>query len=88
MTRRLRRKRLGNKRNVVPDGRLQRDDPERSARGWRSLRPKFASDLMNQPLKVLCQLGGWKSVETVLECSQHADATELLEARRTRVAGA
>ena len=26
-------------------------------RGWHSLRRKFASDLMDQPLKVLCELG-------------------------------
>ena len=33
-------------------------EPKRG-RGWHSLRRKFASDLMNQPLKVLCELGGW-----------------------------
>ena len=31
-------------------------EPKRG-RGWHSLRRKFASDLMNQPLKVLCELG-------------------------------
>ena len=31
------------------------------SRGWHSLRRKFASDLMDQPLKVLCELGGWKA---------------------------
>ena len=35
-------------------------EPKRG-RGWHSLRRKFASDLMNQPLKVLCELGGWKT---------------------------
>ena len=35
-------------------------EPKRG-RGWHSLRRKFASDLMDQPLKVLCQLGGWKT---------------------------
>ena len=29
-------------------------------RGWLSLRWKFASDLVDKPLKVLCELGGWK----------------------------
>ena len=33
-------------------------------RGWHSLRRKFASDFMDQPLKVLCQLGGWKTAKT------------------------
>ena len=31
-------------------------EPKRG-RGWHSLRRKFASDLMEQPLKVLCELG-------------------------------
>ena len=35
-------------------------------RGWHSLRRKFASDLMDQPLKVLCELGGWKNAR---QCS-------------------
>ena len=40
-------------------------EPKRG-RGWHSLRRKFASDLMDQPLKVLCELGGWK---TARRCS-------------------
>jgi integrase len=39
-------------------------------RGWHSLRRKFASDLMSQPLKVLCELGGWKTPLTVMQCYQ------------------
>ncbi|MYA40658.1 MAG: site-specific integrase [Gemmatimonadetes bacterium] len=39
-------------------------------RGWHSLRRKFASDLMDLPLKVLCELGGWKEAQTVLRCYQ------------------
>ena len=55
-------------------------------RGWHSLRRKFASDLMDQPLKVLCELGGWKTARTVLECYQQADQARLREAlaHRTR----
>ena len=49
-------------------------------RGWHSLRRKFASDLMNQPLKVLCELGGWKTAETVLQCYQRADEERLRKA--------
>ena len=59
-------------------------EPKRR-RGWHSLRRKFASDLMNQPLKVLCELGGWKTAETVLRCYQRADEDQLrkaLEGRR------
>ena len=44
-------------------------EPKRG-RGWHSLRRKFASDLMDQPLKVLCELGGWKEAKTVLQCYQ------------------
>ena len=59
-------------------------DPK-PGRGWHSLRRKFASDLMDQPLKVLCELGGWKTAKTVLQCYQTADEGQLrkaLEARR------
>ena len=57
----------------------------RRGRGWHSLRRKFASDLMDQPLKVLCELGGWKTSQTVLQCYQRADEDRLrkaLEGRR------
>ena len=40
---------------------------------------------MNQPLKVLCDLGGWKTAQTVLQCYQRADEDQLrkaLEGRR------
>ncbi|MCY4648192.1 MAG: site-specific integrase [Gammaproteobacteria bacterium] len=53
-------------------------------RGWHSLRRKFASDLMNQPLKVLCELGGWKTAQTVLRCYQRADENRLRKALEER----
>ncbi|MDE0249169.1 MAG: hypothetical protein OXO56_14735 [Gammaproteobacteria bacterium] len=40
---------------------------------------------MDQPLKVLCELGGWKNAKTVLNCYQRPDEGQLrkaLEARR------
>ena len=58
-------------------------EPKRG-RGWHSLRRKFASDLMDQPLKVLCQLGGWKTAQTVLQCYQRADEGELRKALEHR----
>jgi len=63
-------------------------EPKRG-RGWHSLRRKFASDLMDQPLKVLCQLGGWKTPHTVLECYQRAAEGQLRTAldNRRRVRG-
>ena len=54
-------------------------EPKRG-RGWHSLRRKFASDLMDQPLKVLCELGGWKEPTTVLRCYQQANPGQLRKA--------
>ncbi|WP_420617235.1 tyrosine-type recombinase/integrase [Candidatus Palauibacter sp.] len=56
----------------------------RRGRGWHSLRRKFASDLMALPLKVLCELGGWKEAQTVLRCYQQADAGQLRKALESR----
>ena len=53
-------------------------------RGWHSVRRKFATDLMHQPLKVLCKLGGWKDTSTVLQCYQHPDQGEMREALEDR----
>ncbi len=53
-------------------------------RGWHSLRRKFASDLMDLPLKVLCELGGWKAAKTVLRCYQQPDEAQLKQAIRSR----
>ena len=58
-------------------------EPKRG-RGWHSLRRKFASDLMDQPLKVLCELGGWKTAQTVLQCYQRADEDKLRKALAER----
>ena len=58
-------------------------EPQRG-RGWHSLRRKFASDLMDQPLKVLCELGGWKTAKTVLQCYQRADEDRLRKALASR----
>ena len=56
----------------------------RRGRGWHSLRRKFASDLMDLPLKVLCELGGWKAAKTVLRCYQQPDEAQLRQAIRSR----
>ena len=58
-------------------------EPKRG-RGWHSLRRKFATDLMDQPLKVLCELGGWKEARTVLQCYQQADEGQLRTALENR----
>ena len=59
-------------------------EPKRG-RGWHSLRRKFASDLMDQPLKVLCELGGWKDAKTLLRCYQRADEDRLRTALESSV---
>ena len=58
-------------------------EPKRG-RGWHSLRRKFATDLMGLPLKVLCDLGGWKEAQTVLRCYQHTDEVQLRTALDSR----
>ena len=58
-------------------------EPKRG-RGWHSLRRKFASDLIGLPLKVLCDLGGWKEARTVLRCYQHTDEVQLRTALDSR----
>ncbi len=39
---------------------------------------------MNQPLKVLCELGGWKTPHTILQCYQQADDDQLTQALEDR----
>ena len=58
-------------------------EPKRG-RGWHSLRRKFATDLMDVPLKLLCELEGWKNVQTVLRCYQKADEGQLRKALESR----
>ena len=53
-------------------------------RGWHSLMRKFATDLMDLPLRVLCELGGWKTAQTVLQCYQRADEGQLRKALKSR----
>ena len=43
---------------LVTEGRGLAGLEPKQCPGWHSLRRKFASDLMSQPLKVLCELGG------------------------------
>ena len=39
---------------------------------------------MDQPLKVLSELGGWKEAQTILKCYQHPDQDVLAAALRSR----
>ena len=62
---------VGDVRATLPQARFWWRKAERLAglepkrgRGWHSLRRKFASDRMDLPLKVLCELGGWKAART------------------------
>ena len=58
----------------------------KQGRGWHSVRRKFATELMHEPLKVLCKLGGWRDTETVLNCYQQPEEQSMRAAleRRTR----
>lgn len=47
--------------------------PEGQRFGWHSLRRKFGSDLRETNLRDLCDLGGWKSIQTVLTCYVRPD---------------
>ena len=54
--------------------------------GWHGLRRKFATDLKTVPLPDLCQLGGWRTSRTILECYQQPDVEtqrQALLSRRT-----
>ncbi len=51
-------------------------------RSWHSLRRKFASDFMDLPLKVLCELGGGKTAQTVLQCYQRPYEDRLIKGSR------
>jgi hypothetical protein len=39
---------------------------------------------MDLPLKVLCELGGWKNAKTVLQCYQKPDEGQLRQALANR----
>ena len=56
----------------------------KKGRGWHSLRRKFASDFMHQPLKILCELGGWKSPRTILTCYQQPNEQQIRAALSDR----
>ena len=42
------------------------------------------ANLMDQPLNVLCELGGWKAAQTVLQCYQPVDEDQLKKALEDR----
>jgi integrase len=53
-------------------------------RGWHSFRRTFASELRHVPLKDLCDMGGWKSADTVLTCYVAPDEAAQRAAMETR----
>ena len=58
--------------------------PKGERLGWHSLRRAFASELRTVPLRDLCDLGGWKSPQTVLTCYQRPDEGAQREALSNR----
>jgi len=64
--------------------------PPVRGRGFHSLRRKFATEMKHAPLKDLAYLGGWKSVQTVVNIYQRPEEVTMhraLEARRPVGAG-
>lgn len=55
-------------------------------RGWHSLRRKFATEHMDQPMRELMALGGWKNERTILACYQKPREPQMRAAlaRRSR----
>jgi integrase len=58
--------------------------PRKRGQGFHSLRRKFATDLRDAPLKVVAELGGWKSTRTLLDCYQLPDHEALRRALAIR----
>lgn len=63
--------------------------PRVTGRGWHSLRRNFATDLVDEPLSVVRDLGGWKGTATLMKCYQRPDESRMsaaLERRAQRAA--
>jgi len=58
-------------------------EPQRG-RGWHSLKAEVRVRPHGPSLKVLCELGGWKTAQTVLRCYQRADEAQLRKALGSR----
>jgi integrase len=52
--------------------------------GWHGLRRKFATELRQEPLRDICDLGGWKNPETVVQCYQQSNEADLRAALKRR----
>jgi integrase len=53
--------------------------------GWHALRRRFATELEAEPLKDVCELGGWRNPATLLEAYQKGDeATQRAALARRR----
>jgi len=68
------------------------DLPSGQRFGWHSLRRKFATELRNTNLRDLCDLGGWKSIQTLLSCyvrpDEDSQRTALEERTKPRIQAA
>ncbi len=52
--------------------------------GFHSLRRKFASELIDVPMKDVMALGGWKDHKTIIQCYQRTDLGRMREALDSR----
>lgn len=55
-------------------------------KGWHSLRRKFATDLIEQPVAVVAALGGWKTANLLISVYQKPDHDHMATALKNRKA--
>ncbi len=51
--------------------------PKGKRLGWPSFRRQFATELKDSPLRDRCALGGWRDLQTLLQCYQKADSATM-----------
>ena len=66
--------------DAIPEGGRAADVSSATGLGRR----QFAMEMKHAPLRDLCELGGWKSPQTVLTCYQRADSASMQQALAAR----
>lgn len=56
----------------------------RKRAGWHCFHRRFASEYDELPMHLLCELGGWKSPQTVMKCYQSVQEDQKREALERR----
>lgn len=58
--------------------------PLERGRGFHAFRRQFASELRHIPLRDLCDLGGWKDLNTIFKCYQRPNEDSMRQAQASR----